>query len=34
MNALPTHSFTGEFAAEANKLCQEEYAAGFELPEV
>jgi hypothetical protein len=29
-----THQFTGEFAAEANKLCQEEYAAGFELPEV
>lgn len=28
------HQFTGEFAAEANKLCQEEYAAGFELPEV
>ena len=26
--------FTGEFAAEANKLAQEEYAAGFELPEV
>ncbi len=26
--------FTGEFAAEANKLCEEEYAAGFELPEV
>lgn len=29
-----THQFTGEFAAEANKLCQEEYAAGFELPEM
>jgi hypothetical protein len=29
-----THQFTGEFAAEANKLCVEEYAAGFELPEV
>ncbi|MGV3658583.1 MAG: Gfo/Idh/MocA family protein [Prosthecobacter sp.] len=29
-----SHQFTGEFAAEANKLCQEEYAAGFELPEV
>jgi predicted dehydrogenase len=29
-----THQFTGEFAAEANKLCQEEYAAGFELPEL
>jgi hypothetical protein len=29
-----TNQFTGEFAAEANKLCQEEYAAGFELPEV
>jgi predicted dehydrogenase len=26
--------FTGPFAAEANKLCEEEYAAGFELPEV
>ncbi|MEQ1824270.1 MAG: hypothetical protein ABL949_17320, partial [Fimbriimonadaceae bacterium] len=26
--------FTGEFATEANKLMQEEYAAGFELPEV
>lgn len=26
--------FTGEFAAEANKLAQEEYAAGFELPDV
>ena len=26
--------FTGEFAAEANALMQEEYAAGFELPEV
>ena len=29
-----THQFTGEFATEANKLCVEEYAAGFELPEV
>lgn len=29
-----SNQFTGEFAAEANKLCQEEYAAGFELPEV
>jgi len=29
-----TNQFTGEFAAEANKLCQEEYVAGFELPEV
>lgn len=29
-----TLRFTGEFAAEANKLCEEEYAAGFELPEV
>lgn len=29
-----TNRFTGEFAAEANKLCEEEYAAGFELPEV
>ena len=28
------HRFTGEFAAEANRLCEEEYAAGFELPEV
>jgi hypothetical protein len=26
--------FTGEFAAEANKLMEEEYAAGFELPVV
>ncbi len=26
--------FTGEFAAEANKLVKEEYAAGFELPKV
>ena len=26
--------FTGEFAEAANKLSQEEYAAGFELPEV
>jgi hypothetical protein len=29
-----SHRFTGEFAAEANKLCEKEYAAGFELPEV
>ena len=29
-----SHRFTGEFAAEANQLCQEDYAAGFELPEV
>jgi hypothetical protein len=29
-----THQFTGEFATEANKLCEEEYAAGFELPEI
>ena len=29
-----TSQFTGEFAAEANKLCEEEYAAGFELPEI
>ncbi|MBX7211744.1 MAG: Gfo/Idh/MocA family oxidoreductase [Verrucomicrobiaceae bacterium] len=28
-----TNRFTGEFAAEANKLCEEEYAKGFELPE-
>jgi len=28
------NKFTGEFADEANKLCEEEYAAGFELPEV
>jgi predicted dehydrogenase len=27
-----TERFTGEFAAEANKLMDEEYAAGFELP--
>ncbi|MFN0078510.1 MAG: hypothetical protein ACKVY0_18790 [Prosthecobacter sp.] len=27
-----SNRFAGEFAAEANKLCQEEYAAGFELP--
>ena len=26
--------FTGEFAAEANKLAQDEYAAGFELPKI
>ena len=25
---------TGELSAEAKKLCVEEYAAGFELPEV
>jgi len=25
--------FTGEFATEANKLCEEDYAAGFELPD-
>jgi hypothetical protein len=24
--------FTGDFADEANKLMEEEYAAGFELP--
>jgi hypothetical protein len=29
-----SHQFTGEFAAEANKLCVEDYAAGFELPDV
>ncbi len=29
-----TNRFTGEFAAEANALCQEDYAAGFELPEI
>ena len=29
-----TEKFTGEFAAEANKLWEEEYAAGFELPTV
>jgi predicted dehydrogenase len=28
------NKFTGEFADEANKLCEEEYAAGFELPVV
>ncbi len=28
------NKFTGEFSDEANKLCEEEYAAGFELPEV
>ena len=26
--------FTGEFAEEANKLAQDEYAAGFELPKI
>ena len=29
-----TEKFTGEFAAEANKLAQDEYAAGFELPTI
>ena len=29
-----SHQFTGEFATEANKLCVEDYAAGFELPDV
>ncbi len=29
-----TEKFTGEFAAEANKLMEEEYAPGFELPVV
>lgn len=29
-----TEKFTGEFAEEANKLMVEEYAKGFELPEV
>ena len=29
-----TLRFTGEFATEANQLCQEDYAPGFELPEV
>ena len=29
-----TSQFTGAFAAEASKLCEEEYAAGFELPEI
>jgi predicted dehydrogenase len=28
------NKFTGAFAEEANKLCEEEYAAGFELPVV
>ena len=27
-----TEKFTGEFAEEANKIVQEEYASGFELP--
>ena len=27
-----TEKFTGEFAAEANKLMEDEYAPGFELP--
>jgi hypothetical protein len=26
--------FTGEFAAEANKMAQDEYATGFELPKI
>ncbi|MCX6855465.1 MAG: hypothetical protein NTV80_11245, partial [Verrucomicrobia bacterium] len=29
-----SEQFTGEFAEEANKLAKEEYAPGFELPEV
>jgi predicted dehydrogenase len=29
-----TEKFTGEFAEEANKLAMEDYAKGFELPEV
>jgi hypothetical protein len=29
-----TEKFTGEFAAEGNKLFAEEYAPGFELPTV
>ncbi len=29
-----TEKFTGEFAAEANKLMEDEYAPGFELPKV
>ena len=29
-----SEKFTGEFAAEANKLAQDEYAAGFELPKI
>ncbi|MDZ4288674.1 MAG: Gfo/Idh/MocA family oxidoreductase [Prosthecobacter sp.] len=29
-----TEKFTGEFAEEANKLAQDEYAAGFELPKI
>lgn len=29
-----SEKFTGEFAEEANKIAKEEYAAGFELPEI
>ena len=29
-----TEKFTGEFAAEANKLATDDYAAGFELPTI
>ncbi|HYF37926.1 MAG TPA: Gfo/Idh/MocA family oxidoreductase [Prosthecobacter sp.] len=29
-----SEKFTGEFAEEANKLAQDEYAAGFELPKI
>ena len=29
-----SEKFTGEFAEEANKIAAEEYAAGFELPEI
>lgn len=29
-----SEKFTGEFAAEANKLATDEYAAGFELPKI
>jgi predicted dehydrogenase len=29
-----SEKFVGEFAAEANKLAQDEYAAGFELPKI
>jgi hypothetical protein len=29
-----SEKFTGEFAAEANKLATDEYAAGFELPSI
>jgi hypothetical protein len=29
-----SEKFVGEFAAEANKLAQEEYAAGFDLPSI